>query len=184
MPPITSLGDRNCVADVDLSTARALPLDPDKRVSADLDATALCLQPTGAAKSAYVVFELPAAATPYLIDVTSVPIGQTLLSPRLMLLDGRGTLLREIPRDAFLFHGVSLYASLRWRPTERYLVVASDAASVGGQQSHIDGRSRAIPVPVGIGAVAVIHSGSEEVDDVTYAHNGRVTVTARPVPKG
>ena len=115
--------------------------------------------------------------------MTSAPLGDTLFSPRLMLLDEQGNVLREVPRDEFMFHGVALYAGLRAAPAERYLIVASDAASVGQQMSHILGESHLTPVPIGIGAVAIINSGSEKQQVITYAHNGRVTVSAQPIPK-
>ena len=182
VPPILSLDGRPCVARPDLAGAQPLPLDAGKAVKLDLDAGAACLERAGG-RSTYVAFRLPSAEQPYLLTVTSAALGDTLFVPRLMLLDAQGSVLREVSRDDFMFHGTSLYAGLRAQPAERYLIVASDAPSVGQRVSHIIGESRATPVPVGIGAVAIINSGSEKQQTITYAHNGRVTVTAQPMPK-
>jgi hypothetical protein len=183
VPPILSLDGRPCVAHPDLARAQALALDAGNPVKLDLDAGAACLEPGSGGKSAYVAFRLPRSEQPYLLTVTSAPLGDTLFSPRLLLLDEQGNVLREVPRDDFMFHGVALYAGLRAAPAERYLIVASDAASVGQQVSHILGESHLTPVPIGIVGVAIIHSGSEKQQVITYAHNGRVTVAAQPMPK-
>ena len=183
VPPILSLDGRPCVARPDLAGAQALALDAGKPIKLDLDAGAACLEPRGGGRSAYVAFRLPRSEQPYLLTVTSAPLGDTLFSPRLMLLDEQGNVLREVPRDEFMAHGVALYAGLRAAPAERYLIVASDAPSVGQHMSHIIGESHVTPVPIGIGAVAIINSGSEKQQVITYAHNGRVTVSAQPIPK-
>jgi hypothetical protein len=183
VPPILSLDGRPCVARPDLASAQALPLDAGNPVKLDLDAGAACLEPGGGGRSAYAAFRLPRSEQPYLLTVTSAPLGDTLFSPRLVLLDEQGKVLREVPRDDFMFHGVALYAGLRAAPAERYLIVASDAPTVGQQVSHIIGESRATPMPVGIGALVIINSGSERQQVITYAHNGRVTVAAQPMPK-
>jgi hypothetical protein len=182
VPPILTLDGRPCAARPDLAAAHAVPLDARNPVELDLDADAACLEPGGGGRSAYVAFSLPTSERPYLLTVTSAARGDTLFAPRLILLDAEGAVLREVPRDDFMFHGTSLYAGLRAAPAERYLVVASDASLVGQHVSHIVGQSRAIPVPVGIGAVAIINNGSEKQQVITYAHNGRVTVTAQPMP--
>jgi len=181
-PPIVSLDGRSCAASPDLAGAHAVPLDARNPVNLDLDGAAACLEGKGGGRSAYAAFRLPASAKPYLLTVTSTPLGDTLFVPRLLLLGAQGQVLREVARDDFMFHGTALYAGLRAAPAERYLIVASDAPSVGQRVSHIVGESRAIPVPVGIGAVALVRSGSERQQVITYAHNGRVTVTAQPMP--
>ena len=183
LPPILSLDGHPCAERPDLVGAEDLPLDAGHPVKRAFDADAACLETAGSGKSVYAVFRLPQSGEPYLLSVTSAPVGETLFSPRLVLLDGQGEILRRVPRDDFMFHGTSLYAGLRAAPAERYLVVASDPASIGQQVSHIVGDSRMIPVPVGIGAVAMIHSGSETQQFFTYAHNGSVTIVAQPMPK-
>ena len=181
-PPILSLDGRACVDRPDLASAEELPLDADKPVRHAFDAGAACLE-TDSGKSAYAVFRLPRSDDTYLLSVTSAPAGEALFSPRLMPLNATGEITRDVPRDDFMFHGPSLYIGLRAAPTERYLVVASDPASIGQQMSYITGDSRMIPVPVGVGAVAQIHLGSETQHRLTYAHSGTVTVAAQPMPK-
>src|SRR5260370_1163757 len=129
-PPATPDG-RPCVPRRDLPGGQALALHAGKPIKLDREAGAACLEPGGGGRSAYVAFRLPRSEQPYLLPVTSAPLGDTLFSPRLMLLDEQGNVLREVPRDEFMAHGVALYAGLRAAPAERYLIVASDAPWVG-----------------------------------------------------
>ena len=182
VPPVLSLDAQRCGARPDLAAAQIVPLDAGQPVKLDLDGHAACLESRGG-KSSYVALRLPESAQPYLLTVTSAPMGETLFSPRLMLLDGEGRTLREVPRDDFMFRGQTLSARLRAAPAERYLIIASDPPSIGQQVAQITGDSGMIPVPVGIGAVAMIHTGSEKQQRFTYAHNGSVTISAQPMPK-
>jgi hypothetical protein len=59
--------------------------------------------------------------------------------------------------------------------------VASDPASVGRDTSHIAGSVQTSTVPVGTGSF-IVFSGSETKHDLTYAHNGSITVSAEPLP--
>src|SRR5690242_12586505 len=82
-PPMTDLSMRECASAPDLTGARPLVLE-GRALSADLDAAAPCWRTSEDSRSAYLVFQLPEAATPYLVKVTSTPQGQTLFSPRLV----------------------------------------------------------------------------------------------------
>jgi hypothetical protein len=181
-PPVTSLAERECASAPDLSGARPLLLDPDKKQTVDLDAATACWQTSEDTRSAYLVFQLPDSATPYLVDVTSAPRGNTLFSPRLILLDDEGKVARELRRDAFMFHGASLYTGIRSHAGEHYLVVASDPGSVGQQVSQISGNTHASMIMAGT-VMFNSYAGSEARNVFTYAHNGAVTVSARPLPK-
>lgn len=181
-PPTIDLSTRDCAITPELGDARPLLLDPGKAQTVNLDAASACWQMSADSRSAYLVFRLPDAATPYLVGVTSEPQGQTLFSPRLVLLDGDGNVARELRRDAFMFHGAALYASIRSHAGERYLVVASDPGSVGQLVSQISGSTQANAVAAGT-AVFAIHTGSEASNVFIYAHNGTVTVSAQPLPK-
>jgi hypothetical protein len=183
--PITSLDARDCAVQPDLGGARALPLDTDKpvTVTVTIDRDTACWAANEGAKSSYVAFRLTESTEPYLISVTSVALGNTLFAPRLALLDDRGEILRRLSHNSFVFHGSSLYAGIRVHPDERYLIVASDPDVVGQQFSQISGGVRSTVVPVGVGGFAAIYTGSESTQASTYAHNGRVTVSAQPVPK-
>jgi hypothetical protein len=185
--PIVSLESRSCAEAPDLTTATPLSLGPPGvtpvPVTLTLSGDAACLQTPENLRSAYVVLQLPEAAEPYMLTVTSTPQGSTLLSPRLLLLDGQGAVLRDRRRETFLSRGTSLYTNLRAFPSDRYLVVASDPGSVGQQISQISGETKTTTVPIGVG-IMMIHSGSESTHSSIYSHNGTVTVVARPLPKG
>ena len=180
-PPTVSLEGHACVTSPDLGTARPLVLDPDKPVTVTLDEHATCLEPQGEPKSVYAAFQLASSATPYVVGVTSAPLGEGLFSPRLKILDAQGQLLREVPRSSFTFHGSSLYAGIRVHPEERYLIVASDPSTLGQTVSQISEHTQAnyYGGPVGV----EIHSGAETTSQFTYAHNGTVTVSAQPLPR-
>lgn len=130
---------------------------------------------------ALCVFLLPDSAESYLLDVTSVPRGATLFSPQLVLLNAGGSIERQVPRESFLFHGETLRAAVRARPQERYLVVASDAASVGRPAWRFGASTQSFAVPLGAGFFTV-HGGSEQTSELMHAHNGRIVVHAAPLP--
>jgi Maltose operon periplasmic protein precursor (MalM) len=180
---VTALDGRTCAALPDLGTAVAVPLDADKDVTVKLDATAPCLAAGDGDKSTYAAFLLPEASEPYLLSVTSEPSGTTLFSPRALLLDAGGTTLRELPRDAFMFHGTSLYLGLRARPGERYLVVASDPRSVGESQTQIAGATQTSGGSLYGGGFFTYATGSERTRILHQAHSGTVSVAAKPLPK-
>jgi hypothetical protein len=84
-----------------------VPLDSGKAVKAELDTGAPCLAAEGTgAKSVYAAIRLPSSEEPYLLSVTSMP---------------QGALLREVPRESFVFRGTTLHAGVRARPGAEYL---------------------------------------------------------------
>ena len=188
-PPVLSLEGRGCGAAPSLADAQTLSLgsgspsvfQPDPTVTVVLDATTPCFA-VGDTASAYVVFALPETAEPYVVGVTVAPLGQSLLSPRLLVLDASGAVLRERPRDAFEFHGPSLYAGIRAYPSDRFLVVASDAPTVGQQHSQLVGQTQSTPI-CGMPGCFYVNTGSERRSAYVSSHNGRVTVGARQLPK-
>jgi hypothetical protein len=121
-------------------------------------------------------------AEEYLVGVTSKPAGLTLFSPRLMLLDAQGILLREVPRDSFLFHGANLHAALRARAGDAYLEVASDPRTIGQRSSQLAGTVQSTYAPVGVGGF-MVYTGAESNTVRIFAHNGMIEVTAKPWPK-
>ncbi|MBV8650739.1 MAG: hypothetical protein JO255_04680 [Alphaproteobacteria bacterium] len=183
LPPLVTLDGRDCAARPDLAGAQPIILDPDKDVTVRLDATAPCVQAADGTKSVYGVFRLPQSADPYVVSVTSTLSGRGLFSPRLMLVDREGTVLREVPRDDFVFHGTSLYAGIRSHADEAYMIVASDPQSVGQQVSQTSEHGRATSAPTGGGGFLTIGIGSEKTHRFTYSHNGVVTVSAQLLPK-
>jgi hypothetical protein len=181
VPPLTRIDGRSCHAKPELNAA--LPLEAGKSVKTEIDTGSPCLVEGHNARSAYTVIRLPRSVEPYLIDVTSRPLGATLLSPRLMVLDEQGALLREVPRENFVFRGATLHAGMWARPGDGYLVVASDPASVGQLTSRLVSSSHVNTMPVGVGGVIMVHSGSESQAGYMFAHNGEIEVAARPAPK-
>lgn len=181
-PPTVSLEGRSCVAGPELGKAQSLALAPDKAITVKLDATAACLLANDGAKSVYVAFQLPQSADEYLVTVVSAPLGQGLFSPHLLMLDSNGQMVRELPRESFLFHGPSLSAGIRVHPGERYLVVASDPQSVGASVSRLTENTHVTVATSGFVTFAV-HTGSEANSTYTYAHNGTITVWAQTLPK-
>ena len=81
-----------------------------------------------------------------------------------------------------MFHGASLYAGLRVRSNEKYLLVVSDPDLVGMEVSQIVDNTMVTASGAG-GFYFEIHTGSEMVTTLTYALNGSITVAAQPIPK-
>jgi hypothetical protein len=181
LAPRVDIAGGACAAQPALATARPVPLKDGDKSTVELGDDAACLE-AGGARSAYAVFRLPDADAPYVVTVTSEPRGGTLFAPRLMVLDAAGAVRRELPRAAFMFHGMALQAGFRAQPADRYLVVASDPASVGQKASRLVASTQETMVPMGVAAYGYVHTGSEATHDLTFAHNGSVTVSAAPLP--
>lgn len=143
---------------------------------------AACLSDAVGNKSVYAVVDLPEGEAGRIVTVTSFAMGKTIFSPRLEFRDAQGALLRAVGRDAFLFSGTSLQAQLRQRDGERFLVIASDGASVGKTAEHIQASVVTSGVMVGTAWVPV-NSGAEGKSELVFAHNGEVTATLAPMPK-
>jgi hypothetical protein len=113
-----------------------------------------------------------------MLSVTSVPIGEGRFSPKLVLADGDGKTVRDIPSDMFMAHGAALRAGLRPHPGEHYLIVSSDPQTIGQSKTQIvDGTQ------VTTSAYVQIHSGFENNVTFTNAYNGIMIVAAQPIPK-
>jgi hypothetical protein len=159
-------------------------LNADSPVTATvtLDTAAPCWQPGGGEKTPYAVFRLPEAKEPYLLGVTSVPIGQGLFPPRVFVLDTDGKTLRERPRSTFMFQGASLYSGLRVQPGERYALIVAETTSVGQNIAQTVGSVSAQVFSTGL-VTFMTYTGNETVRGLTYAYNGTLNVRAEPLPK-
>jgi len=175
-PPTTSIADRACIAMPDLTSATALDL-PTRQVRVTLDGTAPCIE-TNDTRSVYTVFRLPEADGEYLLSLTSAPLGEGLFYPRVTALGANGNVLREIPRDSFVFRGNTLSLGLRMRPEEKYLLVMSDPENTGQNISRIEEAVTATTYAVG----AVVYSGASTTANYTYAYNGVITVSTSEAP--
>jgi hypothetical protein len=180
-PPTLTLEGKACVSTPDLASAKPLPLATNKPVTVNVDDKTACLEGMNGEKNVYLGFQLPQSESEYLISVSSAPVGQGLLWPRVWLVDADGKTLREVMKDAFVFHGAALYVGLRVHRGERYLIVASDATAVGQEVSHIVDTTM-VSTAVSGGFYIQVHTGSETTNTYVYALNGIITVAAEPVP--
>lgn len=180
VPPTTVISGRSCAAQFDISSARDIALN-GKELSVSVDANSPCTTDQASASSLYSSFLLPASEREYFVSVVSNPVGSGLLSPRVIMLDANGSKLREVPRDAFVFHGSALYLGVRIRTGERYLIVASDPATVGQEISQTFDATQSNVYAAGPVFVAV-HSGSSMTKTEIYSHTGSLTITAQPLP--
>jgi len=184
-PPLLTLGGRACTSAPALESAIPIAIDDHELRFVFSDKTP-CFGPAGDAASVYVAYRLPAFTEPYIIDVTSEPAGQALFSPRLVLLDGDGKVIREIPRGEFTSHNASLHAALRVHPEEHYLLVASDPKTIGQQISRISETTQTMTL-MSVTPAAVVaasyHSGDDSTADFVGALNGTTVVDAKFIPK-
>ena len=182
-PPTLSLAGRTCVDRPDLVSAKTVPLADDKPVKVALDDKTPCLEIPGAGKAAYVAFGLPQTGDEYMLSITSVPIGEGRFSPKLVLTDGDGKTVRDIPPDMFMAHGTALRAGLRPHPGERYLIVSSDPQTIGQSKTQIMDSTQVSTATLATGGYIQIHTGSENSVTMTNAYNGTIIVAAQPIPK-
>lgn len=181
--PIVEMPQIKCSSTPDLARAREVAFDAKRDadpVRVTIDQSSGCLgDATG--KSLYDVFGLPQPGQPVILTVKAVPSSTGIFSPRLILLDESGNLLREVDKNKFLFRAGALTALLRVRDDERYLVVASDDKAVGDGVSRVSGQQNANVMSNGFMTWAV-YSTSEETANLTYSYGGVVEVSAEPVP--
>lgn len=183
--PIVSLADRACASAPSLLGVQTLLLGDKNKMDITVDAGASCVQAADGSRSVYIAVALPATSVPYVLSVRSQILGQTVFAPRMELLDGEGHVVRDIPRSAFMFHGASLYAAARSHADERFLVVFSDASTVGQTKSQvheeINQQTFTSVTPTAVVTVNV-NTGSDHTVSFTYADNGKLTIAATPLP--
>lgn len=180
-PPILSLPTASvCTAAPDLTRALPLPFDPnkDQTVTVAIDAGSACIEKKPGERSLYGVVALPASGQQLIISVASQPMGQSIFAPQLMLLDQKGAVVREIPRDDFMFRSGALTALVRAHEAERYLVIASDPKMVGQNLSQVAGATAGTPMSNGV-ITFMVYTGSESATNLTYSYGGSVEVMAR-----
>lgn len=181
--PIVEMPQIRCTETPNLARAKEVAFDAKRDadpVRVTIDRSSGCLV-DAESKSLYDVFGLPQAGQPIILTVKAVPSSTGIFSPRLILLDESGSLLREVDQDKFLFRGGALTALLRMREGERYLVVASDDKAVGKDVSRLSGRQNANVMSNGL-MTWTVYSTSEETANLTYSYGGVVEVSAEPVP--
>ena len=156
--------------------------DDPQTATIRFDEKSACLNDAAGNRGVYAVIELPAAEPGSILTVTSYAMGQTVFSPKLEFRSADGAAMRQVERSSFMFNGSSVQAQLRTREGERFLVIASDAATVGKTVQQI--QESVIHSGMMAGGIWVsVHSGAEGKSQVVFAHNGEVTATLAPMPK-
>src|SRR5690348_2026104 len=93
-PPVVDIAAMPCSDAMTMTGAAPLLFDPkgkdEKTTPVILDGNSNCLQEAGGGRRLYQVFALPELQTPYIISVRSSPWADTILAPRVVLLDGAG----------------------------------------------------------------------------------------------
>jgi ribosomal protein L2 len=185
MPARLEVSASACAASPNLTSPVAMvqtAKDEPHKATVRFDDAATCLADAKGGKAVYAVVDLGQADTGSILTVTSYPMGTTVFSPRLELRDAQGAITREVGRDMFMYSNHALQTQLRVRTGERYLVIASDSASVGQSVEHI--QSSRVSSGVMVGYVYVpINTGGEGRAQLVFAHSGEVAATLAPMPK-
>lgn len=176
--PVLSLGDRICSPAPELGAAQRLELPSSKPQRLTIDSQSPCLDSEPDGRSSYAVFALPESPQPYQMDVASTPTGLSLFSPRLLLLDASGAVIRSVGRSQFQFRGGSLHGVVRMSGAERYVVIASDPQGIGETRQRIQTSTSAVVTSVG-----TFYSGNEAANTFTNAHNGVISIALRALPE-
>ena len=152
--PIIDLGELRCDAAPNLSLALPLP-----------EATPRA-------------FRIAPERGAVVLTISSLPLGRTIMAPRVMLMDGNGRLTRALGPDAFLFRGAGLSALVRLRAEEVFVVVGSAPGMAGKGFDRVQSSMNLTAVPLGAGMI-FIHHGSEATQQMVFGHNGRVVLETR-----
>lgn len=181
VPPIMAVPvATNCTPAPQLSRALPLSFSGEKELPLTLtiDQGSACAELKPGEKSLYAIVSLPAMGTDSVISVASEPMGASIFAPQVRMLDEKGNVVREIPRDDFMFRGGALTALVRAHAGERYLVVASDPKEVGHNETQVIGATQQQMMSTGT-AMFMMYTGSETKSDLAYSHGGTVKVVAR-----
>lgn len=116
-----------------------------------------------------------------MVSVSSLPLGESLFAPHVLLLDGKGGVRRELTGDSFVFRGQAQQATARLQASDRFVVVRSDAQRVGSKISRVTGSVRNTLISTGFAFVPV-NTGSESEQTLTLSHSGTITVTSELMP--
>ena len=181
-PSLLSLADRVCDKAPRLMPGNEVSLGRGGSKTVIVDASSPCVE-TPAGRASYVVFELPTVNSAYLITVHSHPRGGGLISPEAKIY-GAGDQPR---RDVSGFRGAAgaLVASATGEPGDRYVVVTSTPATIGGPQNIPTATN---PPPVRLAATVFVPiiipptptGPTTDAVDTVLAHSGAITVSADP----
>ena len=178
--PIIDLGELRCDAAPNLSLALPLPEATPREapVSMEFDSQLPCLRLVGERAGFYAAFRIAPERGAVVLTISSLPLGRTIMAPRVMLMDGNGRLTRALGPDAFLFRGAGLSALVRLRAEEGFVVVGSAPGMAGKGFDRVRSSMNLTAVPLGAGMI-FIHHGSEATQQMVFGHNGRVVLETR-----
>ena len=196
-PPTLEFVRSDCAAVPDLSSA--ISLTPDKEravhfVSAPASSDTGCIVRDGQ-QTPYALFALPAD-----FDDKTMTVGSTfeplrILSPNVVILDGRGEVSRTFDAADYMYRGSVYSVQFRPRPNEAYVLVTADPSRVGRRYDSIAIGVVTTQVYTGYGT-ANVYSGTDVAQSRTFSYEGVVQVmvndtdteeknaTAAPVPAG
>lgn len=191
-PPLTQLAQPACATTLDLRDSQRLGLDSGQPLEHRFGQGSRCLTeiadtaPHAATQTVYAVFHLPTAAQPYTISIDSIPVGDSLFAPEVLMLDADGAVRRTLPWERFNRRGSQLNATVfvdqQNNRDERYLVVKSANAAVGRRGSRLDSGSFFLPLFNVLFPVMYVH-GTETAREYVLAHDGLVQMQARSAGK-
>lgn len=181
-PPQVDMGSLPCSTAPNLADAASIAFDPknEKPVTVTFDGSLGCVA-NGGQRSLYKLFLLPATDRPYIIAVTAQFWGNTILAPRVLLLDKAGAVKREASHSDFAFRAAGLTALLRSHADENFLMVSSDPAFAGQTLSRIVTATHQSTMVAGP-AVVSVYTGSDTTMDVQLSATGKLIITLEALP--
>jgi hypothetical protein len=183
-PPQVDLASAPCARSMDLARATPLLFDPknEKSISVVLDGSSQCLEGADGARALYKLFALPKTSEPFILMVGASPWGNTLLAPRMALLDDKGAVKRSTTHADFTFRAHNLTALMRSHADETYLAVSSDTDVLGHSVSRITDSVRTNMV-MAYPLFFQVYTGSDATTNYTLTPAGSLTVSLSPFPK-
>lgn len=119
------------------STAGAVDLTPKAAAGTSekivtVSASSACLAGE-TAKQGYAVFALPTTGLVASLSAGAIIEPKRVLAPSVATLSGDGRVVRTFAKDDLQHRGRTVSVLFKPKPEERFVIVAADAASVGGQ---------------------------------------------------
>jgi hypothetical protein len=183
-PPVVDMASIPCADAMAMTGATALQFDPkgkdEKTTDVILDGKSSCLREVAGNRRLYQVFALPPMEAPYIIAVRTSPWADTILAPRVLLLDGDGKITRETTHADFIFRGEQLSALLRSHPGETYLALTSDSEVLGKEITRVVEAISVAAAPVGAGGTFLWYSGTDTTHRMVLSVAGRAEITISP----
>lgn len=183
-PPVLAIAaERTCDSDIKIDAAH--PLTPAKpraedTINASFDASTACIERDGA-KLNYVVFKLPDNAANHTLTVGGANEALRTVSVSVSMLDATGAVKRSFGRDKVMTYGAVRGVQLRPAADEAFVLVTSDAESVGKVRTGVEtaigtSSNYAYNAATGVGGSYTTARGVETNAARTYSFEGTVVV--------